>query len=105
MSEKPKSISKTDLMTTLAEKAGLTKQQVSAVFDELSNVVRDQIGPSGPGVFVLPNLVKITVAEKPAKPETTKPNPFKPGEMMTVKAKPASRKIKVAPVKALKDLA
>jgi len=33
------------------------------------------------------------------------PNPFKPGELMDVAAKPASTKVKVRPLKKLKDMA
>jgi hypothetical protein len=32
------------------------------------------------------------------------PNPFKPGELMDVPAKPAYTKIKVRPLKSLKDM-
>ena len=32
------------------------------------------------------------------------PNPFRPGELMDVKAKPASTRVKVLPLKALKDM-
>ena len=32
------------------------------------------------------------------------PNPFRPGELMDVKAKPASTRVKVVPLKALKDM-
>jgi len=33
-----------------------------------------------------------------------RPNPFKPGEMMEVKAKPARNVVKAQPLKGLKDL-
>ena len=42
---------------------------------------------------------KRVAATKP----TTKANPFKPGEMMTVKAKPASTRIRIVALKAYKD--
>ena len=34
-----------------------------------------------------------------------RPNPFKPGEMMKVAAKPARRVVKVRALKSLKDMA
>ena len=41
----------------------------------------------------------------PAKPARKGvPNPFKPGELMDVAAKPASTKIKVRPLKNLKEM-
>lgn len=102
MTDKAKS--KTELLGAVADQAGLTRKEVAAVLDALADVVRSELSASGPGSVSLAGLVKITVVEKPAKPEATKPNPFKPGEMMTVKAKPASRVIKVRPLKTLKDM-
>jgi hypothetical protein len=49
-------------------------------------------------------MMKIMVINKPATKSYEKDNPFKPGERMLVKAKPASRKIKVRPMKALKSM-
>jgi hypothetical protein len=51
-------------------------------------------------------LVKIRVVHKPATPARKGvPNPFKPGELMDVPAKPARRQVKVQALKALKDVA
>jgi hypothetical protein len=55
-------------------------------------------------VFVVPGMMKITAIHKPATKATQKPNPFKPGEMMEVKAKPARTVIKVRPLKGLKSM-
>jgi len=49
--------------------------------------------------------LKITVITKPATKATQRANPFKPGEMMTVKAKPARKVVKIRALKALKDMA
>lgn len=99
-----KPMNKTELMSSVAEKSGLTKKEVTSVIDALTEVIREQLGQSGPGIVVLPGIIKINVVEKPAKEATTKANPFKPGEMMEVKAKPASRVVKVRPLKGLKDM-
>ncbi len=48
--------------------------------------------------------MKITVIKKPATKAGTRPNPFKPGEMMDVKAKPARNVVKVRPLKSLKEM-
>ena len=42
---------------------------------------------------------------KPATKGGMRPNPFKPGEMMEVKPKPARRVVKALPLKSLKDMA
>jgi hypothetical protein len=48
--------------------------------------------------------MKVNAIYKPATKSTTKPNPFKPGEMMEVKAKPARTVLKIRPLKALKAM-
>ncbi|HVU87265.1 MAG TPA: HU family DNA-binding protein [Pirellulales bacterium] len=98
-----KAPTKTEILNALAEKTQLTKAQISAVFDALS----EEIGASldGPGSFTIPGLVKIERKHVPAKPARTGvPNPFKPGELMDVPAKPASTKITVRALKQLKDM-
>ena len=99
-----KPMSKTELLTSLSESTGLSKKDVSAVLDGLGEVIQKNLGKRGPGVFNLPGLLKIQVQRKPATKATTRENPFKPGEMMTVKAKPARNVVKVRPLKGLKDM-
>jgi hypothetical protein len=48
--------------------------------------------------------MKVTVIRKPATKARMAPNPFKPGEMMQVKAKPARNVVKVRALKGLKAL-
>ena len=75
-----------------------------AVFAALEELIGQQLGKKGPGLFAIPNLVKFKLVRKPATKATKRPNPFKPGEMMEVKAKPASVKVKPVVLKGLKDL-
>jgi nucleoid DNA-binding protein len=96
--------SKTEILNTIAEKTQLSRQQVSAVFDALGEVLADSLRSSG--AFTLPGLVKISKKTVPARPARMGvPNPFKPGETRDVPAKPASTKISVRALKGLKDLA
>ena len=105
MSEaKAKPKSKTEVMNALAEATGLSKKDVGNVLTQLVELIGKEIGKKGPGVFNMPGLLKITKVHKPAKKAGTRPNPFKPGEMMTVKAKAAHNVVRVRPLKALKDL-
>lgn len=102
---KAKSISKSEILKTLSDSTGLSKKQVTSVIDGLAALIGKNIGKKGPGVISLPGLVKIKVVQKPAQPaKKGVPNPFRPGELMDVPAKPASRKVKVLPLKALKDM-
>jgi nucleoid DNA-binding protein len=105
MPKGPKAASKTEILNAIAEETQLTRKQVSAVFDALASQIAKNLGKKGPGVFALPGLVKIEKKAVPARPARKNvPNPFKPGEFMNVAAKKASTKIKVRPLKALKDM-
>lgn len=98
---------KSELFTVLAEHAGISRKEVSAVFDTLGVVMKADLGkpsPEKPKVFVVPGLMKISSIHKPATKSAQKPNPFKPGEMMTVKAKPARTVVKVRALKGLKSM-
>ena len=101
--EKP--FTKTELTAGIAEDTGLSKKEVGAVLVSLENCIKKSLGRTGCGKFVLPGLVKVEKVKVPArKARKGVPNPFKPGELMDVKAKPASTKIKVRPLKTLKDM-
>ncbi len=100
-----KPMTKTEIFNALSERTDVSKKQVGAVFDELQKLISESIGEGGPGAFNLPGLLKITVVRKPATPaKTGVPNPFRPGELMDVAAKPARNVVKARPLKALKDM-
>jgi len=101
--EKP--MNKTELLTELANTSGLDKKDITNVLDALGSVIQQHIQKSSVGSFTLPGLLKINAVEKPAQAaKTGVPNPFRPGETMDVAAKPASVKVKVLPLKNLKDM-
>lgn len=105
MSEAKKPKSKTEVLNALADSTGLSRKDIANVFSQLSELIGKEIGKKGPGSFSLPGLLKIQVVRKPATKATSRANPFKPGEMMVVKAKPARNVVKIRPLKSLKDLA
>ena len=106
MAKVEKPLNKTELLANVAEATGLSKKQVSSVMDSLTGNIQKSLGSKGCGKFILPGLLKIEKKAVPArKAKKNVPNPFKPGEMMDVKAKPASTKIIVRPLKNLKDMA
>jgi len=100
-SSKPRS--KSEIYTSISDKTGLSRKQVSHVFATLSDEIKRDLN-KGAGVFNVAGMMKITVIKKPATKATTRPNPFKPGEMMTVKAKPARKVVKIRPLKSLKAM-
>ena len=92
------------LLTTLAERTGLARKDVGSVFNELTVIVEGHLKRGGPGKFTLPGMLKMTVKNVPAKKARKGINPFT-GEPTTFKAKPASRKVRVTALKALKEMA
>lgn len=97
---------KTQLLAEIAENTGLSKRQVANVLDELTVLIERHLKKRSCGEFSLPGLLKIVTRKKPAqKAKKGVPNPFKPGELMDVAAKPASTQVKVRALKKLKDFA
>jgi nucleoid DNA-binding protein len=99
-----KAATKTEIVSSIAETVGLSRKQVAATFDALSGLIKSNVGKKGPGLFVVPGLMKIMVIHKPATKARKGINPFTKQEVM-FKAKPARKVIKVRPLKALKDMA
>lgn len=96
---------KTQILTSIADATGLAKKDVAAVFEALEKEIKKNLGSRGAGSFAIPGLLKIEKKKVPARPaKKGVPNPFKPGELMDVAARPASNKIKVRPLKSLKDM-
>jgi nucleoid DNA-binding protein len=99
-----KSITKSETFQQIAAATELSRKQVASVFDELTNIIKREVGKKGPGIFTLPGLAKIKVIHKPATKGGMRPNPFKKGEMMEVKPKPARNVVKIRPLKALAEM-
>lgn len=100
-----KAPTKSEVYGNISKATGLSRKQVASCFEALGTEVKKAVSKKGPGIFTLPGLAKIVVRVKPATKGGMKPNPFKPGEMMEVKAKPATRVVKVRALKSLKEMA
>jgi nucleoid DNA-binding protein len=98
-----KTMTKAAIAEEIAGKTGLTKKQVSSVFDELSVLVERHIKKGAVGQFSLPGLMKIEVRRKPATKARKGINPFT-GEETVFKAKPARNVVKIRPLKKVKDM-
>ena len=100
-----KPMTKSELLNAIVADTDLTRKEVNSVLDSLSKQISKSLGRRGPGMFTLPGLVKIEKKKVPArKARKGVPNPFKPGELMDIAAKPASTKVKVRPLKNLKSM-
>jgi nucleoid DNA-binding protein len=96
-------MTKTEIISELAQNTELNKKQVSSVFDELAIVIERHIKQRSPGKFVFPGLMKIEVKKKPATKARKGINPFTKEETM-FKAKPARKVVKIQPLKNVKDM-
>jgi nucleoid DNA-binding protein len=97
-------LTKSALVAHLADAAEVAAKDVRALLAALEETIHASISRKGPRTFVLPGLLKITVTNVPAKKARKGINPFT-GEPATFKAKPATVKVKVRPMKKLKDAA
>lgn len=101
--KKSKPRTKAEIYAKLAESSGLTKKQVAAVFEQLGEMIKVDLGKKGPGQFIVPGLLKLKVRIKPATKAGERLNPFTK-QMMKVPAKPASRVVRALPLKSLKEM-
>ena len=97
-------LSKSGLVAHIAEATGVVAKDVRAVMAALESAVHGSVSKKGAGTFTLPGLLKITSVSVPAKPKRKGINPFTKEEQWFA-AKPASVKVKVRPLKKLKDAA
>ena len=101
MAKKGGAPTKSEVFAQLSEDAEISRKQVAAVFDSLNGIIKKSL--KGNGIFTLPGLLKMKVVKKPATKAREGINPFTK-EKMVFKAKPASKKVRVLPLKSLKAL-
>jgi len=94
---------KTAILNEITTSTGLTKKQVSSVFEELEILIERHIKKGATGQFIMPGLMKVEVKRKPATKARKGINPFT-GEEAMFKAKPARNVVKIRPLKKMKDM-
>ena len=98
-------MTKSQMFSEIAESTELSKRDVASVFGALETVIERHVKKGAVGHCTVPGLMKIKTVKKPAqKARKNVPNPFRPGELMDVKAKRASTSVKILPLKKLKDM-
>jgi len=101
-----KKYTKTEILNEIAQNTDLSKKDVAAVLDELAVLIERHIKKRAVGEFTLPGLMKVKSVVRPARPARKGvPNPFRPGETMDIPRKPATTRVKVLPLKKLKEFA
>ncbi|MCA8999294.1 MAG: HU family DNA-binding protein [Planctomycetaceae bacterium] len=98
-----KPLTKTQLLTELSERTGLTKKDVSDVLEHLEALIQDQLGKKGPGQITIPGLMKIAVKIRKKQPAKKGINP-RTGEEIMIAAKPQRKVVKVTALKKLKEM-
>ncbi|MCG5078505.1 HU family DNA-binding protein [Paraburkholderia sp. RG36] len=98
------SFTKASLATHVATQAGVEPKQAKAVLAALEDTILGSVHKKGAGEFTLSGLLKIGVQQVPAKKKRFGKDPFT-GEERWFDAKPASVRLKVRPLKKLKDAA
>lgn len=95
--------SRTMIVEEMAESADISLKQAKIALATFEDILKCHLCGGGSGLFVLPGLFKATVRIKPAVAGGKKAiNPFTKEEYIT-KAKPASKVLKLLPLKGLKD--
>lgn len=91
-----------EVYRSVSDKTGMTRKDVVAVCDALTDVMIKSVKKHGS--FNLLGLMKMTLVKKPAvKGGNMIRNPFT-GEMVPQKPKPASRTVRIRPLKSVKDM-
>ncbi|MBX3709343.1 MAG: HU family DNA-binding protein [Gammaproteobacteria bacterium] len=96
-------LSKSNMIKTITDVTCVAKKDVVSVLDCFSQVIEKHVKSGGPGVFVMPGLMKISVVKKPARPARKGVNPFT-GEEIMIKARPAYKAVKIKALKKLKEM-
>ncbi len=94
---------KSQVYSAIAEETGLNKKDVAAVFEAMAGHIKSDLGSGGPGTYNVGGLMKIKTKSVEAKPKRWGVNPFTKEEQWFA-AKPASTRVKITPMKALKDM-
>ena len=96
-------MSKTAIVSDIAESTELSKAQVTSVLDELEVLIERHIKKRAVGEFTLPGLLKIKSVKRPASKARMGRNPAT-GEEILIGPKPASIRVRVTPLKKLKGM-
>jgi nucleoid DNA-binding protein len=101
MAKKNAAPTKSQIVSAVAGATDLSKKQVGAVLDSLNATMKKAL--KGAGVFTMPGVCKMRVVKKPATKAREGVNPFT-GEKMMIKAKPASKKVRIRALKNLNEM-
>jgi nucleoid DNA-binding protein len=93
-------MTKSELVSQIAERSKLKKNDVKGVMETLAAIGYKEMKKTGS--FLLPGFAKFVVIKKPATKQRSGINPFTK-EPTVFKARPARKIVRARPVKAAKD--
>ncbi|HEX7036438.1 MAG TPA: HU family DNA-binding protein [Pseudomonadales bacterium] len=96
-------MTKTGILNELAARTELTRKQVDTLLTELESLIERHISKRGVGEFTLPGLLKVRAVKRPATKKRMGRNPAT-GEEIVIPAKPATTRVRVTPLKRLKEM-
>jgi nucleoid DNA-binding protein len=96
-------MTKSGMIKTITDVTDVSKKDVVAVLECLTQVIEAHVKSRGPGKFVMPGMMKISVVKKPARSARKGINPFT-GEEIMIKARPAYKTVKIKALKKLKEM-
>ena len=96
-------MNKTAILTHIAGETGLTRGQVGSVLNELETLMERHVKKRGAGSFTLSGLLKIRSVKRPPTKKRIGRNPAT-GEAVEIPAKPATTKVRITPLKRLKEM-
>ena len=95
--------SRGEVVRQVAEATELKPRQVKEVFEALTALIAADLSKKGAGEFNFNGLMKLRTVNKPASPARKGRNPFT-GEEIMIKAKPASRKVRIRALRTLNGM-
>jgi len=95
-------LTKSAMLSMIAEKTDLSRAQVSEVLSTLEGIMLGSVHPNGVGEFMFPGLFKVALRQVPARKAGTLIRNPATGEMMKAAAKPASVRVKIRALAKLK---
>lgn len=98
-------LTKSAMLSLIAERTGLSRKQVGEVIGELEGIMLGSVHPNGAGEFMFPGLFKVGLRKIPARKAGTLIRNPATGEMMKASAKPASVRVKIRALAKLKAAA
>lgn len=98
-------LTKSALLSLIAERTELSRKQVGDVLGELEGVMLGSVHPNGNGEFMFPGLFKVALRKVPARKAGTLIRNPATGELIKAAAKPASVRVKIRALAKLKAAA